>query len=252
VTTPSGCTAWASVDDIPTSAVGLHSRKEWEGYLNLATDILWSATQRRWRGSGRTAEVVLRGAPPNPGEPGWPYSKSWGCCPCFEGYAVSGFLWSRGIRDHHEPVAIRLCHPDVTSVTMVAIDEVPFSDWRLDGSWLARTDGCGWSVCRDRTTVSYTYGIDPPESGRLACVELAVEFGRSSTDEPDQACRLPQRVQAVTRQGLTYEAVDDLGFLEKGLTGIPSIDMFITAVNPYGRKTQATVWSPDLMRSRRT
>jgi hypothetical protein len=228
----------------------MHSKKEWEGYLNLATDILWASTGRRWRGSGRTAEVVLRAAPPRAGEPGWPYSKSWGRCACFEGYGGAGFLWLHGIRDHHEPMAIRLPHPDVTAVTMVAVEELPFDAWRLDGSWLARTDGAGWQMCRDRTLVTYNYGIDPPPAGRLACVELAVEFGRASADDPDQACRLPQRVQSVTRQGLTYEAIDPMEFLPEGLTGLTAVDMWIRSVNPYGRKAAATCWSPDLPRAR--
>jgi hypothetical protein len=230
----------------------MHSRKEWEGYLNLATDILWASTGRRWRGSGRTAEVVLRAAPPRAGEPGWPYSKSWGRCQCFEGYGSSGFLWLHGIRDHHEPMAIRLPHPDVTAVTMVAVEELPFDAWRLDGSWLARTDGQGWEMCRDRTLVTYAYGIDPPPAGRLACVELAVEYGRSSADDPDQPCRLPQRVQSLTRQGLTYEVADPMEFLDQGLTGLNLCDAWIRAVNPYGRKQAARVWSPDLPIARST
>lgn len=249
---PSECKSWATVDDIPTTAVGMHSRREWETYLALATDILWSATQRRWRGAGHTAEVVLRAAPPRAGEPGWPYSRSWGCCPCFEGYTLAGFRWFDGVREHPEPVAIRLCHPDVTAVTMVAIDDQPFMDWRLDGSWLARTDGCGWSVCRDRTLVTYAYGIDPPKAGRLACVELAVEFGRSSSDDPDQPCRLPQRVSSVTRQGLTYETIDSMEYLDKGLTGLTLVDAWISSVNPHHRTQVATVWSPEIARSRRT
>ena len=221
-------------------------------YLALATDVLWSASGRRWRGAGHTAEVVLRPAPPNPGESGWPYSKSWGCCPCFEGYTLAGFRWLHGIQDHYEPVSIRLCHPDVVSVQMVAVDEMPFAAWRLDGAWLSRTDGCGWSVCRDLTAVYYTYGVDPPKAGRLACVELAVELGRSASDDPDQPCRLPQRVQSVTRQGITFETIDDFEFLDQGLTGIYSIDIWLKAINPFGRKAQATVWSPDILRSRST
>jgi hypothetical protein len=145
-----------------------------------------------------------------------------------------------------------LCHPDVTAVTMVAIDEVPFTGWRLDGSWLARTDGCGWPVCHERAVVTYAYGIDPPDAGRLACVELAVEFGRSSSEDPDQPCRLPQRVQSVTRQGITFETLDNMEFLDAGLTGLYLCDAFIKAANPYGRKQAASVWSPDLLRSRST
>jgi hypothetical protein len=148
-------------------------------------------------------------------------------------------------------VSVRLPHPDVVAVSVVAVDGIPFDAWRLDGAWLSRTDGHGWSMCRDTTTATYTYGHQPPEAGRMAVVELASELGRDASDDPDQPCRLPQRVTSVTRQGLTYEALDPAQYLEQGLTGINSIDMWIRSVNPYGRKQPAQVWSPDLIRARR-
>jgi hypothetical protein len=136
-------------------------------------------------------------------------------------------------------------------VAAVAVDEVAFTAWRLDGAWLTRTDGCGWPTCRERAIVTYQYGRLPPPAGRLACVELAVEFGRASSDNPDRACRLPQRVQSVTRQGISFAALDDMEFLSEGLTGLYSIDLWVRSVNPYGRSAAGSVWSPDLPRARR-
>jgi hypothetical protein len=255
VTTPSGCRAWAGVDDIPADVAALHSAAEWCGYLELATDILWSATGRRWRGSGHMAEVVLRAAPPLPGEPGWPWHQSWGHCRCYRGTNILGPSWALDwVGGHHEPNSIRLPHPDVTEVTSVTIDGQLFDAYRLDGAWLSRTDGSGWPMCGERTVATYAYGKDAPAGGRLACVELAVEFGRATCSDPKERgrCQLPRRVQTVTRQGITYDMLDDFDFLQDGLTGIYSVDAWIRSVNPYGIKQAASVWSPDLRRARTT
>jgi hypothetical protein len=219
----------------------------------MATDILWSATGRRWRGAGLTAEVVLRAAPPRTGEDsGWSYHRSWGHCACYAGAGILGPRWADAPYGHHEPTKVRLPHPDVTSVSVVAVDDVPFDAWRLDGSWLARTDGRGWSACHDRSVVTYAYGHEPPDGGRLAVAQLAVEIGRDAADDPDQPCQLPRRVSSVTRQGLSYDSLDSMEFLDRGLTGLYAIDSWIRAANPHGRKQAATCWSPDLPRARST
>lgn len=232
----------------------MHSPTQWCAFLELATDILWSATGRRWRGSTATVEVVLRAAPPRPGEGAYPYHRSWGHCGCWVGWSEYGFPVWRDLAlplTHEAPAAVRLPHSDVTEVVSVEIDGAAFSDWRLDGAWITRTDGRGWPVCHDQTVVTYRHGLQPPPGGRAACVELAVEFGRAASDDPDRACRLPERVQSVTRQGITFDALDDMEFLSQGLTGIYSVDVWIRSVNPYGRPRSGQVWSPDLPIARR-
>jgi hypothetical protein len=254
MTAPLAGAAWATVDDVPESAVGMRSAVQWTALLGLATDVLWAATGRRWRGVGNTATVVLRAAAPRPGEAGWPYHSSWGHCGCYGGLTpalipawVTG--WTGG---HHEPAAVRLPHSDVTAVTSVTVAGSAFAAWRLDGAWLARTDGRGWAVCGDQTLVSYAYGLAPPEGGRMMVVELAVEMARSVADDPDRPCRLPARLTTVTRQGLTFAALDDLSFLEKGLTGLVPVDMWIRSVNPHLRSRRGSVWNPDVATARRT
>lgn len=175
MTTPPVCQAWAGVEDLPTSVVGLHSPQQWCGYLELATDILWAATGRRWRRTVLTGEAVLRAEPPRAGEtgPARVYHRSWGLCPCTTAAGLRGSA-------HHEPRSVRLPHPDVVEVTSVIIDGDPFTGWRLDGSWLVRTDGRGWPECHDRTVVAYRFGRLPPPAGAAACVELAVELGKAT------------------------------------------------------------------------
>jgi hypothetical protein len=151
-----------------------------------------------------------------------------------------------GFARHFEPAAVRLPRSDVTAVTEVLLDGAPFTDWRLDGSWLARTDGLTWPVCRDRVSVSYQFGRPPPDGGRVACITLATELGRFASPEPDQPCQLPRRLASVTRQGLTYAALDDMKFLDDGLTGLYSVDSWLRSVNPKGRSQAARCWSPDI------
>lgn len=248
-----GCAAWATYEDLPESAWDLHTTQKWCGYLMAATDILWAATGRRWRGEILTESVTLRPAPPRPGEGGWPYHSSWGHCGCFTGVANNGSLrWADAFRGAHPaPAAVRLPRPDVTAVTSVLVDGAVFTAWRLDGSWLARIDGDTWPMCRDRVTVTYSFGRLPPDGARVATVELALELGRSTVLNPDQPCQLPRRLQSVTRQGITFAVLDTLEFLDKGLTGLMGVDLWLRSVNPRGRMQAATCWSPDLPVARR-
>lgn len=228
---------------------------EWCGFLSTATDILWSSTGRRWRGANLTETVALRAAPPRAGEGSWPYSTSWGNCPCYigVGYGQVGWYpqWRPDYGRHVEPAAVRLPRSDLTGITTVLLDGGVFTDWALDGSWLARTDGQCWPVCGDRTSVTYTFGRVPPIAGVGACVTLAIELARYASPDPDQACTLPRRVTAITRQGISFAAIDDFRGLGDGLTGLFSVDAWIRSVNPKARLQTATCWSPDLAIARR-
>jgi hypothetical protein len=252
MTTPAGCSAWADLADLPAGVAELHSPEQWCTYLSIATDVLWSATARRWRGASLAGQAVLRAAPPRAGEGnGWDWHPSWGHCACYGGAGLLGPIW-RGVSQHHEPVKVRLPHGDVTAVTSVTIDGATFTSWRLDGPYLVRTDGRGWPECHDRSIVTYTYGKPPPRGGVAAVVTLAVELGKAAYDgDADVTCRLPERTRSVSRQGITMEVVDPQEYLADGLTGISEIDMWIRAANPSGRRQTATAWSPDIARARR-
>ena len=252
MTSPSGCNAWATLDDLPAASALLHAPQQWCVYLQQATDVLWAATGRRWNGESDPVSVTVRAAPPRAGEAGWPYSTSWGHCACYAGWHGGQPMWSDGAYTHEAPVAVRMPHRDITAVTAVTLDGEAFTEWRLDGAWLARTDGKPWPTCRDRVQVTYTHGKPPPPGGVAACVELAVELGKSASDDPDVTCRLPERLQSVTRQGISFAALDDMDFLDRGLTGLYSVDLWIKSVNPKNRPQAGRVWSPDIPRARRT
>lgn len=245
MTTPIGNEPWATVEDLPFSVVDLHDSDVWDRHLASATDILWALTGRQWRGASLTANAVLTADPHRDG-----HHTSWGGCVC---RLTASHLATTRLA-HTEPTRVRLPHRDVTAVTNVTIDGDTFTRWRLDGAYLTRTDGAGWPMCGDRTRITYDYGRPPPAAAVAACAELAAEFGRDAAgDNTDQECRLPARLRSVNRQGLSFDVVDSLDFLDKGLTGLVHVDLWIRSVNPSGRRSRAAaVWTPDMHRARRT
>jgi hypothetical protein len=97
--------------------------------------------------------------------------------------------------------------------------------------------------------VTLTYGRDPGEDGRAACRALAEylalpQFGDSS--------HYPQRTVSISRQGVDVQVASALDLLKGKQTGIYEVDLWLLAVNPNMLDRQSTVWSPDLVRNRRT
>jgi hypothetical protein len=243
------CAAWASPADVPESRRDLLSNEQWERVLMIASEILFYLSGSQWFGQGCTETVTLRSRPPAPGTASWPYSRTWGHCSCWSSGVISaGYLYPPPpgvwVGTHLSPMAVRLPRQHVT-VTSVTLNGQPFTDYRVNGAgWLERTDGRAWSVCDDTTEVEYTFGAPPPVSGIQAAVELAVELALAQVG--DSACRLPKRVQTVTRQGISITMLDAQEFLKEGRTGLYFVDLFLITVNPAGLRRNASVWSPDL------
>ena len=82
--------------------------------------------------------------------------------------------------------------------------------------------------------IQYRVGDNLPPGAERAAMKLAWEFWKSAHG---QACSLPERITNVTRQGVTWITLDPLDFLDKGLTGIGSIDQWISGVNLRGYAT---------------
>lgn len=153
--------------------------------------------------------------------------------------------------------SLRLAGP-VNSVDKVRIDGAVLDPtaYRLDNhSLLVRTDGERWPTCQDLNLpadaegtwqVDYTYGLDVPEGGRIAAGLLAVEFAKAVIE--DDTCQLPQRVQTITRQGVTMTMLDAFEDMDKGHTGIWLVDSWVTSVTKP--RAGATVRSPDVPRRR--
>lgn len=242
------CAPWATPADIPEPFRPLGSDEEWEEVLLQASEILYYLSGRRFIGGGCTETAILRAHPPGPGEGSWPYHQTWGACPCWlRASIIDGWLspFDSWTGRHYGQFAIRLPRAPVTAVTAVLQNGLPFTDFRVGrNGYLERTDGKPWQMCDDSTQIVYTFGDAPPEGGVRAAVRLAIEFMRSR-NAPDD-CQLPERVQSITRQGITVAVLDPQDFLTEGRVGLYEVDLWLAAVNPLSRPQRARVFSPDV------
>lgn len=148
-------------------------------------------------------------------------------------------------------------------VTGVSVDGaiVPVDSWRVDSvngeQYLVRTDGDCWPSCQDFNVdsgantffVTYYQGVPVPSVVLRAAGRMASEFAKSCLGRP---CSLPQRVQSITRQGVSVSMVNVDMLLEKGLTGITDVDFVIRSLNPAGLTSAMRISSPDIRTPRTT
>lgn len=132
---------------------------------------------------------------------------------------------------------IALPYGPVTRVTNVSVNgtDLDPADYVLvDGKWLyfrSLSHQALTQMCFDPFTtptsgllVEWEHGQAPPPDGVAAACVLTCELLKSCNNEP---CQLPQRLQSITRQGISMAVLDPLDFLTDGLTGIGSVDLFL-------------------------
>lgn len=186
--------------------------------IALASDVLWAFSGRRFGACPATARPC-----PDPCETTAPYR-----CWC------GGQCRARG------PSVIHLPGP-VASVLYVSIEGEPMDDteWIAEGDLLYRTGHRAWPA-QDLTaplgepgtwSVSYLRGVSPPPHTARLVGLLTAEFYAACTSGK---CKLPRRVQSVTRQGLTFQMADPTSVFAERNTGITEVDLWLAAVNPHG------------------
>lgn len=221
----------------------------------LATEIVWRLSGMRFglcpivvRPCGRDCEGAST------------YYAAHGSFPVWNPVQAEGGWLNCGGCDCAGPCACcRVCeillpYP-VSSVTQVRVGGVvvPPTAYRVDDHReLVRTDGGAcWPRCQDLSLpasmpdtfeVSYLRGIPVPAGGLAAAGSYACELLRACIGGP---CRLPARVQTISREGVTLAIQDTLDFLDKGLTGLPEVDAWIRAVNPGRLQAYSEVYSVD-------
>lgn len=134
----------------------------------------------------------------------------------------------------------------VNTVSQIIEDEVVLSPdvYRVeDNALLVRTDGKAWAACG--LEITYTRGTAVPIGGQVAAGVLAVELAKAACN--DRSCALPQRIQTITRQGVTIAMLDSFDDIDKGHTGIWIIDSWLASMikSPQGSR----VLSPDVPRN---
>jgi hypothetical protein len=152
------------------------------------------------------------------------------------------------------PSSLRLPGP-ITEVVSVRVDGVPVPSSAYEvmyGRNLVRRDGGVWPACQDLLLnadqpgtfeVVYRRGVAVPLGGQIAAGVLACELAKAACN--DNSCQLPQRLQTVTRQGMTVGIVDSFQGLGDGKTGIWLIDSWTSSIKGQNAKGFAGVRSPD-------
>lgn len=151
----------------------------------------------------------------------------------------------------------------IQEIVEVTIDGVVIdpATYRIDNHrWLVRESGFDcWPRCQDlgadpgepnTFTITYRRGIPLDAAALAAFSTYACELLKACI--PGCACRLPKRVQTITRQGTTISFVDPMDFLDRGRTGLEDVDAWLAAVNPSRLQERSRVYSPDIAPARTT
>lgn len=141
----------------------------------------------------------------------------------------------------------------------VAIDSVIIDDaildasaYRIDNGYiLVRTDGSCWPQCQNLDVnggtntflVTAVLGRLVPGEVQDAAGILACEIGKAIKGQP---CRLPQRMQSLSRQGVTVQFPAVSSYLDRGLTGLNEVDQLVVQINPGRLAQRPQVFSPDV------
>lgn len=193
----------------------------------IATNHLWRVTGRRFTTYTRTFRPTRAGS-----------------CGCEMGWGSVASWWSYGTNWWNGGVSCGCAAvqgvelPDlVESIIGVTVEGVPLSPSAyqlLNDRLLVRTDGLSFPCCQrvdvaagspGTWSIDFTGGSPPPADGKIAARELAIEIARHLNNSATKT-RLGARVATVSRQGVTF----NVRTVDKGLTGIPLVDLFIESV----------------------
>lgn len=263
------CEPWATRADLPCDVDTLGITDEViDDALIVASGLLYNMTLQQW--PGRCLDTVR------------PCSRFESADTMHAQPLVRGLYTSRAAfwrcscrgRDAYQPGCnhlsqIGLGETPITSIVEVLVDGdvVDSERYRLDDyRWLVfipdptgADDRQGWPCCQrmDLPTtedgtfeVTYTVGTLPDRGGVRAAARMACELAKAWTPELAGQCQLTGRVSSMTRQQVTMTVNDPSALLDRGLTGLVDVDLWVQGVLRAHRERRAAVVVPERRRSK--
>ncbi|WP_405893688.1 hypothetical protein OG272_15640 [Streptomyces sp. NBC_00104] len=133
--------------------------------------------------------------------------------------------------------------------------------YRVDAAGqLVRVSGGCWPTCQDMAepsgapgtfTVTYRWGLPLDDAAIAAVSELTCHLLKGC-NPGSCGCKANRNLSRVTRQGVELEMTDPTVLFSQGRTGLPVVDLWLAAVNPYQMTSPSRVYSPDFKRPRVT
>jgi hypothetical protein len=169
-------------------------------------------------------------------------------CQEFTPVLMNGISWRyvgcgcAGLCDWRAPSVVHLISAGfpIQAVTEVKIGAAVLdaSQYTLEGDLLYRAGNAAWPsqnlalpLGQDGTwSVTYTRGNPVPAGVGVLVGLLTKEYISACSGG---RCKLPRRVRSVSRQGVTMDMVDPTDIYATGKTGLPEIDLWLSAVNPH-------------------
>ena len=123
-------------------------------------------------------------------------------------------------------------------------------DWKIIGQTIFFTkvqNFSGSNACGDgfqQLRVTYRFGSTVTPAARAALLYYARQlFLLSPCGNPDE-CQLPERVVSVNREGLNLSMSDPMTFLDRGLTGLPRVDDWLSRYAGMKGTRPSAVYEP--------
>lgn len=203
----------------------------------LATQVLWALSGRQFCLVETAVRPCPEKYPPSLRRPVTPSS--------YEVFSWRDYGWAgvgcgcSGSCIQSGPGMVHLPGPvyEIVEVTVDG-DVLDPSEYVLEGNVLYRTGASWWpsqNMGRPASEpgtwqVTYLRGTPPPPETAKLLGLLTAEFYNACTGGK---CRLPRTVSEISRQGVTHRIVNPNDIYATGKTGIPEIDLWLSAVNPH-------------------
>lgn len=248
----------------PCCDLSRYEEEDVEHWRAVASSLLWALSGRRWGPCPVTVRPCRRSC-----LEGSPFLIRWG--------ATAGpWIPYLGADGQWRNASVCGCKSDcscgelcevylpgpVASVEEVNLDGqvlAPGLEYRVDAPGrLVRLGGGCWPSCQDMSappgspntlTVTYRWGL-PLDAAAIAAVsELTCHLLKGCGS--GCGCNATRNVTRLQRQGVEIEA-DATAIYSEGRTGLPVVDAWLMAVNPYHLDSPSRVYSPDYRRPRVT